>query len=1053
MDNKFKKSKYAAIVLASTMALSTVASVTPQAFGETPITAHATDATTGAAVKELIKKLDVTSSTYATAQTGDVAKAAAAYEALTAAEKKKVSNYKLLQQHQLVANNSTLLLAIAALPATNNATLTSKTLTYTPTSENDLTPKKVETKEKDGVTVATDKKGNIIYRGINDDLETIANSVDGFKTAYDAAVADNKDVKAPLTAVYKKYTTLKKLVTTQQNNVDAKYKAFNFNEVYKALTTGSKFDVVISTVKGKKGKYKLDGDTYTITVNGDGFVVEDPTGDQQTVPSGETFKVVNNDDTDVVTGDGAATEGNSTFYDTYKITTNDSVEGFIVEKVQETIQLNAETKVLSLDSSMAASAYKALKAGTTKYSDKQLELINALSAEYKKLSGAAKKTVTADQVTKMKAYEKAAKTQAALEKKLVSEDVKGVTKAISAIKYNEDLTVYKKAIDDANAAYNKLTSKFKKKVKAASVNTLKAHKAAYKTVEAIEKLPVTNLLKATTATNDTNITALEEAIAKVNSQDTSKQATTDEGDYAYEKLNKQAKGLVKNYKKIKTIEKLIATQKDYLTNKTDVVAFESALSAVSSKETVRTIDNQVLLGTDVYKITTDKKSKTVKLTHTPASDDATVVEIKEGKDATIATSYKVTNTKGKVSIVKTLTKNATKGADVLNFKGVDLATFQKETTVKYTADQKAAIKAATDAYTTASKNKSAKKYINAADITTLKKYQTALKQQQALEAKEEIKEYADFTKQVGALKYSSKLSSEAISGNDARKKSQYQVDVEAALAKYNELAVGTPASGSTAAVPAKYANAETKLATTKAKLDNHVAAKSVATELANLPLLEKVDAATDVSSIRLAYNGLETAPKALLAEGEKSLTAVENKAKELKAISDAKTFVNGKTINIPSTKLTDKKTLLEAIQKLDTATEVANKNTILANLKESALDTTTTGQVKVSLSSTEKVTVTVVANYEQEVLSLFNNASVEVTANTADAIKEAIKELTVYKSASSGVKAFVDAATITPVALPNSATTGTTTATLKVNADTNATINVTVNAAPAGTNE
>lgn len=975
-----KKSKYAAIALASTLALSTVVTAAPQAFDNNGITAQAaeTDAST---VKELIKELDVTATDYS----AKVEAAKTAYDALDAAGKKKVSNAKLLNAHVAIKGNTALTDAITALPKADNTNFTDATLLYSVDSSSSAV-KLVDAKDSKG-NVLKDKKGVTIQRAVNDNVETEVAKLTTFQTAYAAMIA-NKDTKAPLAKVYKQYQAALKVATKQQQNINAKYQASSFVHAHDVLT-GAKdvadYKVPVATIKGSKGKFKIDGDQYIIVAADGGYNVTDPTGATVKVTNGGSFKVINNDELD----DSTASSDNSTLYDEYKVSTANGA--IVLEKVEETITAaKGKANVLALDKSMAPSAYKALKAGTTKYSDQQIEMINALNNEYKKLNSSAKKVLSEDQVAKMKAYTAALKVQQALEKKLVSEDSKGVTKKITALKYSTDTAAYDKSITEAKAAYDALTNKYKKKVKSSTVATLKAHEDAIKVIKAINDLDTVSLLSAADAAAiDGKLVA---DIAKITGKDGS-----------YTTLDKKAKGLVKNYKNIKAIEKLITTQKEYLKNNTKVKAFETALKAVTQSETVRTIDDQVKLGDTTYKISVDKASKAIILTTKNEAATETKVELNETNKS--ITGYLLENAKGKLTI-STAATDANKVVPIYDFKGMSLDAFIAKDAKKYTADQKTAIEAAITAFEAANKDKIAKKHLNAADVTLVKKYQTALKQQVALEAKEEAKEYKDFTAAVGALKYSTEKGT-----GDNEAKSLYEVDALKALKTYQTLAGATAeevGGEGAVAVVAKYEGAAKKLATTKAKLTDHVAASAVATSILALPALDEVKADTDVSKARTAFDKLSGTQKKLIAEGEKTLKAVEEQKTLLADLAAAKEIVKT-AITVESTKAKDKKVILAAIKALDTKD---TKNTVITALTESSIDITEAGvTVKLTAAEADKVTVTVNKNYDNELLAALNAKTVTVTPTgekaTKDEVLAAINELDTVKGLDTAAKALI----------------------------------------------
>ena len=334
---------------------------------------------------------------------------------------------------------------------------------------------------------------------------------------------------------------------------------------------------------------------------------------------------------------------------------------------------------------------------------------------------------------------------------------------------------------------------------------------------------------------------------------------------------------------------------------------------------------------------------------------------------------------------------------------MSLDAFIEKDAKKYTADQKTAIEAAITDFEAANKDKIAKKHLNAADVTLVKKYQTALKQQVALEAKEEAKEYKDFTAAVGALKYST----EKVTGDKATK-SLYEVETTAALTTYQTLAGATTDETGADAITAKYEDAKKKLAKTKTKLDDHVAASAVATSILALPALDEVKADTDVSKARTAFDKLSGTQKKLIAEGEKTLKAVEEQKTLLADLAAAKEIVKT-AITVESTKAKDKKVILAAIKALDTKD---TKNTVITALTESSIDITEAGvTVKLTAAEADKVTVTVNKNYDNELLAALNAKTVTVTPTgdnaTTEEVLAAINELDTVKGLDTAAKALI----------------------------------------------
>lgn len=778
MNKNMKKSKYAALMLASTLALSTIVTTAPEVFGGQAITAQAapieTDATysatgfndtaegtievegvkynvklegttvkftdpsnpkftlsaakdeiiqlnglnlqvtkltvdaassklelkviqqqTPAAVTEMINDLDLSSEGYA----ADISAARISYNLLPKADQVKVKNETLLKAHE----------KLSKLSAVTDPLPTEETIQdykkYTETLE------KIDTVEEE-------VKGKKVVRVINKDLEANVTKLQAFiKVAKDYTDKDEKKVVANK---LKEATTLLKLAQTQQKVIAASGQVEKFNEAYALFTKAGSLQLSDTPIEVKKNKFKIGDDTYTISGTTGAYIVTLPSGEEEKVTS--SFKIL---DKDVDGDDEDPTANNS-----YRI--EGTVENYKVIKEGKKLELKTKIPVLKFDSKMSVNAYKTLRAGKAKYNDAQIETITLASDLYKNLSSDGKKQISKTQVATLKKYETALKAQQTLEKKLLSEDTKGVIKAITSLKYG---STYEKDITDARATYNKLTAKFKKKIPAATLAKLKDHEAAVVVTKQIDNLPVANLLKAKTAdTAETGLAKLEEAMKAITA---GKLSTTG----SYDKLSKTQKPLVKNITQIAALEKQIATQKNYLlkANNDAIVAWQTALEKLTRTTDVQVINNQFLIGSDIYTLEYDKKEKTSKVYKGKEAVTLTGDLKDPAKDVAKAT-FKVADTTYQVSAAKGKFKvdilSATEANLVLPI--LDLAKVTDITKVTlYTEAEAKLIEDTTTAYATVTKLKDAKPFVKAEDVAAYNKYVAALKAQKALEAKDQ----------------------------------------------------------------------------------------------------------------------------------------------------------------------------------------------------------------------------------------------------------------------------------------------------------------------------
>lgn len=780
MNKNMKKSKYAALMLASTLALSTIVTTAPEVFGGQAITAQAapieTDATysatgfndtaegtievegvkynvklegttakftdpsnpkftlsaakdeviqlnglnlkvteltvseassklelkviqqqTPAAVTEMINDLDLSSEDYA----ADISAARISYTLLPKADQVKVKNETLLKAHEKLSKLSAV---TGSLPLEETIQDYKK---YTETSKN------IDTVEEE-------VKGKKVVRVINKNLEENVTKLQAFiKVAKDYTDKDEKKVVANK---LKEATTLLKLAQTQQKVIAASGQVEKFNEAYALFTKEGSLQLSDTPIEVKKNKFKIGDDTYTISGTTGAYIVTLPSGEEEKVTT--SFKIL---DKDVDGDDEDPTANNS-----YRI--EGTVENYKVIKEGKKLELKTKIPVLKFDSKMSVNAYKTLRAGKAKYNDAQIETITLASDLYKNLSSDGKKQISKTQVATLKKYETALKAQQTLEKKLLSEDTKGVIKAITSLKYG---STYEKDITDALATYNKLTAKFKKKIPAATLAKLKDHEAAVVVTKQIDNLPVANLLKAKTADTAetaTGLAKLEEAMKAIT---VGKAGTTG----SYDKLTKTQKPLVKNITQIAALEKQIATQKNYLlkANNDAIVAWQTALEKLTRTTDVQVINNQFLIGSDIYTLEYDKKEKTSKVYK--GKDPVTLTgDLKDpAKDVAKAT-FKVADTTYQVSAAKGKFKvdilSATEANLVLPI--LDLAKVTDITKVTlYTEAEAKLIEDTTTAYATVTKLKDAKPFVKAEDVAAYNKYVAALKAQKALEAKDQ----------------------------------------------------------------------------------------------------------------------------------------------------------------------------------------------------------------------------------------------------------------------------------------------------------------------------
>lgn len=955
MEKKFNKTKYAAVVLASTMALSTVASVTPQVFGESTITAQAAtgtevkgetvtigtgeDAKTADVIKvngktftftitsgkvtikdskdkevvkdaakddvvkiekknysvttvaadgataadklvltelkevkpadvtKAIKALDITKAALAADSTinkeSDFEKAVKAIEddlkLLTADELKKLeSSTKLLAAYKTLGSDADLVKAISELPKADDLK------DYKTYSTNNDGTAKIETK-----TVTKGKKEVKEIRGVNDELDAAVLKLEAFKALYtDLTKKENtsaKDNKTVLAAVQKQYTEANKTAVTNQKLITAEYFVDPFEAVYKVLTEGGTYNVLGAEIKNSKGKFKIDGDQYIATVTEGTLKVTDPHGEEVETTAGTTANSytfeVDNYDEQKKEDDKFVKDGESTLTDTIQITL--AADGsFTIAKVEESITLNKAVPVLTLDTKSTGKAYKALKAGTGKYNDAQIEIIQAASSTFKGLTSDAKKLVKKEDQTKLKEYEKALKAQQSLEKKMLSEDAKGVTTKIKNLKYgavdkkkNNEPLYSAELVLAAKEAYDALTPKFKKKVSASVVADLNAHLDTYELIEDIDALTEDALLTSTTATDKafTDLKAdVAAAKATYNGLSTSK---TD-------KVGKKKQGLVKNYKNLTALEKLIETQEKYYTaNATDgdLKAWKDALSAITGTEDVQVINNKFAAGETVYEVEYDKKAKAAKIKG--ASSEAVKENDKGVITLTPAEGYTVTVTKGKVKVDKTVTaenkfdlKSLNSKMSVADFDALGEGALYTSAQIKAIEDARAANKAL---------SKDSKKFSNAADEKTLKAYETDVKTQKALEKKSLSTAVKAINDGIKNLKYTD--------SDYATKITEVKSLLTAFDSKY---------AGDTAAL------SQIKEAT-KTTLTDHEAVSAVKATLDAVPKADAITADTlttdkaKVTAARTAFDKLSATQKKIAKDAETAIKAAESKVTEL----------------------------------------------------------------------------------------------------------------------------------------------------------------------------
>ncbi|GEM_PF-6497982 len=754
-----KKSKYAALVLASTLALSTVATTAPQAFGGEGITAQAVSVndtyksvalaegatdkattikiagteyavtlaegtatltigkktqelkkdaivsidglnlkvTTASAtellltvleqqtaggvtetIKDLAYPVDVKSDLDAYKQA--VAAARDAYKLLPADEQTKVKNEALLKVHEeLVKDDNALAKQIKELPLAADI-------------------KKIvapSTKEEGVYDTLTENKKT---RFINKDLETHVTNLTDFTKA-----KLEKDQKAALAAVVANAKDVLKLAKAQQKVIAGYSNTKVFEAALKGLTTGVEFTTPEEQVTvSKKGAFKLNGDAYKIeTVEGKLTL----TNDAGAVTLSETNEfTIDEKDT--------AADTASTLNDTYQLVA-DGTEYKVMKKA-ETIKLEKAVPVLSLDTKMSVKAYKTLKTGVKKYSDAQIEAITAVSKSYKGLDSTAKKEVSKADAALIKKYEKALKAQQSLEKKLVAEDSKGVTQQISKLKYSD---TYAADVAKARAAYDALTDKYKKKVKAATLTKLKDHEKALPIINSIDALPVAAIL---TAKTETDLKALETAITAISEGSKGTTGT-------YDKADKTVKSLVKNYKNLATYTKQIAAQKEFLKDADKenssvklLAAWQDAYKAVTGTTDARILNNQFVVGATTYAFTYDKvKQETTISTVTIAEGKVTLAKAATVKDP--AKGAKVVPVEVKAGAT-TLNVTAAKG----KFTKVDVVdstiTAIKVPESTYAAADYDKVKTAVDAYTAVQGDKQAAKLVNKEDKAAYTKY-------------------------------------------------------------------------------------------------------------------------------------------------------------------------------------------------------------------------------------------------------------------------------------------------------------------------------------------
>lgn len=797
-----KKSKYAALVLASTLALSTVATTAPQAFGGEGITAQAEtvnegkeypsktvktddgksittinvagveyeltiatdtatitigknktitakkddiivlnglnlqvtevtaaagegdpsfkvkviDQQTAGSVAEAINDLDVSSTTYA----ADVKAVKALLELLTKDEQDKVKNKGLLTAHEKYSKDADDIKPLkAAFP-----------------TEAEIKAITVYSKTADAVDkVKETVKGKEVERVINKELEEYVKTLKAFDEAIKKVT--DKDEKKIFSERTKEGKTLLKLAQTQQKVVAASGEVELFNAAYTAVTKGGEFTTSTTEIAVKNNKFKIDNDAYELKdgtdTNKDKYILVGPLGEEvlDVTESKAEFTIENKD----------TTADEATMNDTYIVTKKDSK--FVVTKKAETHTFTKAVPILKFDSKMSINAYKTLKAGTKKYEDSQIEAITTLSSIYKSLTSDGKKQITKAQVAKLKQYEKALKAQEALEKKLVAEDSKGVTKLISSLKYGKD---YATSITAARTAYDGLTPKFQKKVKSSVLAKLKDHEAAITVITAIDSLPSENLLLAKADDTAETATSLAKLQADIKVITEGKNATTG----TYDKLTKSQKSLVKNYKDIAAIEKQIASQKNYVdkTNNKLIADWQTALEKVTKTTDVQILNNEFAIGTDIYTLSYDKTTKkssikqgetVIKITETGKETAAeSLTDVAKGNATGTfkvgSVNYQLTAAKGKFKVDKLTATKDTPALEVHTF--TTTTDISNAATKLYTVDQAKLISDTITAYENVAKVKEAKAFVNKDDVTAYNAYVKALKAQQALEKKD-----------------------------------------------------------------------------------------------------------------------------------------------------------------------------------------------------------------------------------------------------------------------------------------------------------------------------
>lgn len=778
MNKNMKKSKYAALMLASTLALSTIVTTAPEVFGGQAITAQAapienefiyTVANFDESAKGTLEvegalyeiKLVETTATITdltnpknviTAKVGDIIQLNGlnlSVKELTASAKTSVFQVQVIQQQTPAAvtamiNDLDLLsedyeteipaarISYNLLPKADQAKVKNETLlkaheklsklpavTDSLPLEDTIKEYKKYTESLGKIdTVEDEVKGKKVVRVINKNLEANVTTLEAFIKV--AKAYTDKDEKKVVANKLKEATTLLKLAQTQQKVIAASGQVEKFNEAYALFTKKGSLQLADTPIEVKKGKFKIGDDTYTVSGTTGAYTLTHPSGEKEEVTT--SFAIVDLD----VDGDDPTANND------YRI---EGTEGsYKVIKEGKTLVLDTKIPVLKFDSKMSVNAYKTLRAGKTKYNDAQIETITLASDLYKNLSSDGKKQISKTQVATLKKYETALKVQQTLEKKLLSEDTKGVIKAITSLKYGSN---YEKDITDARTAYNKLTAKFKKKIPAATLAKLKDHEAAVVVTKQIDNLPVANLLKATTADTAetaTGLVKLEEAMKAITA---GKTGTTG----SYDKLSKTQKPLVKNITQIAALEKQIATQKNYLlkANNDAIVAWQTALEKLTRTTDVQVINNQFLIGSDVYTLEYDKKEKTSKVYKGKEAVTLTGDLKDPAKDVAKATfkvgdvTYQVSAAKGKFKVD---ILSATEANLVLPI--LDLAKVTDITKVTlYTEAEAKLIEDATTAYATVTKLKDAKPFVKAEDVAVYNKYVAALKAQKALEAKDQ----------------------------------------------------------------------------------------------------------------------------------------------------------------------------------------------------------------------------------------------------------------------------------------------------------------------------